>query len=364
MAELKLQGVKKIFDDITAVDGLDLHVKNGEFFVLLGPTGAGKTTTLRLIAGLEKLNEGSISLDDEVINDLNPADRDVAMVFQYYTLYPHMTVKENLEFPLRSKRRNISEKEIEEHVLKAAKTLNIESKLRRKPTELSGGEMQRVGIGRAIVRNPRIFLMDEPLSNLDAKLREAMRSELARLHIDLGETFVYVTHDQVEALTMADRIGVLNEGRLLQVGKPEDIYDYPANKFVATFVGSPQINLMDAEVAEDGKSLKIARLGMKIPLTDSQHAVLAEKKVSKVTYAIRPEEITIAPDEKCENCFSGTVRFKQSMGAEDILNITVGDGMIKAIVSPQLRIKNKDNITFAIELSRSHLFDIETGEAL
>ncbi|NQT61295.1 MAG: ABC transporter ATP-binding protein [Bacteroidetes bacterium] len=361
MAELKIKGVTKVFDDITAVNELNLDIKDGEFFVLLGPTGAGKTTTLRLIAGLEKPDSGELFLGDELINDLNPADRDIAMVFQYYTLYPHMTVRENLAFPLKSKKRNVPEAEIAERVLKAARTLNIESKLDRKSTELSGGEMQRVGIGRAIVRNPRIFLMDEPLSNLDAKLRETMRSELARLHIDLGETFVYVTHDQVEALTMADRIGVLNEGRLLQIGTPDDIYNQPANLFVATFVGSPQINVVEAEI--EGKELNLTSLGIKVDLSESQKAALTGIGVSGINIGIRPEEITIVQDGGKE-CCTGTVRFKQSMGAEDILNIKVGEGMLKAIVSPQLRIKPGDSIGFNIDISRSHLFDKETGNAI
>ena len=362
MAELKLKGIKKVFGNITALDGLDLEVKDGEFFVLLGPTGAGKTTTLRLIAGLEKSDEGEMILGNDAINGLNPAERDIAMVFQYYTLYPHMTVKENLAFPLRSKRRNISEAEIETRVMKAAKTLKIETKLDRKPTELSGGEMQRVGIGRAIVRNPRIFLMDEPLSNLDAKLRESMRSELARLHIDMGETFIYVTHDQVEAMTMADRIGVLYEGKLLQIGTPDEIYNKPFNTFVATFVGSPQINLLEAEVV--GDDLNLIKLDKVISLTKSQKSILKEKGITKLICGIRPEEISIVKDKSGKNCCSGKVKFKQSMGAEDILNIIVGDGIVKAIVSPQLMIQNGDDVILNIEMSRSHLFDAETGEAV
>ena len=362
MAELKIKGVTKVFDDITAIDGLDLEIKDGEFFVLLGPTGAGKTTMLRLIAGLEKADEGELFLGNELINDVNPADRDIAMVFQYYTLYPHMTVRENLAFPLKSKKRRVPENEIAERVFKAAKTLNIESKLDRKSTELSGGEMQRVGIGRAIVRNPRIFLMDEPLSNLDAKLRESMRSELARLHIDLGETFVYVTHDQVEALTMADRIGILNEGRLLQLGTPDDIYNHPANLFVATFVGSPQINVIEAEIA--GTELTLPSLGIKADLTAPQYAILKDSGISKIHLGIRPEEILVVSEDSGKGCCTGIVRFKQSMGAEDILNIKVGEGLLKAIVSPQLKIKPGDTIIISVDISRSHLFEMETGNAI
>ena len=361
MAELKLKGVKKVFNGVTALDSIDLEVRNGEFFVLLGPTGAGKTTTLRLIAGLEKSDQGEIVLGDDVVNELSPADRDIAMVFQYYTLYPHMTVKENMAFPLKSRMRNIPEAEIEKRVLEAARTLNIESKLERKSTELSGGEMQRVGIGRAIVRNPKIFLMDEPLSNLDAKLRESMRSELARLHIDMGETFIYVTHDQVEAMTMADRIGVLNEGRILQIGTPDQIYNEPANTFVATFVGSPQINLLDAE--RSGDNIEIPSTGQKMSLTESQKKLLEGKDNVKLLYGIRPEEISIV-DSAGDNCCTGKVKFKQSMGAEDILNISVGTALLKAIVSPQLGIKDGDEVTLKVEVSRSHLFERETGDAI
>ncbi len=361
MAELKLKGVTKVFKDVTAVDNLDLEIKNGEFFVLLGPTGAGKTTTLRLVAGLEKADSGEVVLGDDVINELSPAERDVAMVFQYYTLYPHMTVKENMAFPLKAKSRNLPDDEIEARVLKAARTLNIESKLNRKSTELSGGEMQRVGIGRAIVRNPKIFLMDEPLSNLDAKLRESMRSELARLHIDMGETFVYVTHDQVEAMTMADRIGVLNEGKILQIGTPDQIYNEPANTFVATFVGSPQINLLNAEV--DGDEVNITSAGYRMKLTASQKKAIAEKGIKNLLYGVRPEEISIVKEQE-DNCCSGTVKFKQSMGAEDILNLTVGTATLKAIVSPQLGIRDGDKVVLKVEVSRSHLFDRETGEAI
>lgn len=362
MAELKLKGIKKSFHNVMALDDLDLEVKDGEFFILLGPTGAGKTTTLRLIAGLEKSDEGEIILGDDLLNGLNPAERDIAMVFQYYTLYPHMTVKENLAFPLRSKRRHFTEEEIEERVMKAAMTLHIESKLDRKTTELSGGEMQRVGIGRALVRDPRIFLMDEPLSNLDAKLRESMRSELARLHIEMGQTFIYVTHDQVEAMTMGDRIGVLNEGKILQIGTPDEIYNKPVNIFVATFVGSPQINLIEAEVV--GEELNLIQLNKKIVLTDPQKKAIKGKNLTTLICGIRPEEISVVNNADGKNCCTGKVLFKQSMGAEDILNIKVGEGKLKMIVSPQLKIKNDDDVILKIDMSRSHIFDFKTGEAL
>ncbi len=360
MAELKFKGIKKSFGKITALNKLDIEVKDGEFFVLLGPTGAGKTTILRIIAGLEQPEEGEVLLGNEVVNALAPAERDVAMVFQYYTLYPHMSVRENLEFPLRSKMRNILEDEIKNRVQSVAKILKIENKLENKSTELSGGEMQRVGIGRAIVRNPRLFLMDEPLSNLDAKLRESMRSELARIHIDLKETFIYVTHDQVEAMTLADRIGVLNEGLLMQIGTPDEIYNEPANTFVAFFVGSPQINLMEAKV--EGKSLFVPELGIKFELLDHQQKQVKGKE--KVICGIRPEDIVIVDNTKMGDIFEAEVYFKESMGAEDILNLKCGSGMLKAIVPPHLKITQGAKVKMKIEKERIHLFDIDTKKTL
>lgn len=358
MAELKLRGVTKNFDDVTALNNIDLTVNDGEFFVLLGPTGAGKTTALRCIAGLENPDGGDIVLAGETMNGLIPAERDVAMVFQYYTLYPHLNVRENLEFPLRSKKRRISEEEITERVQNAAEVLHIHDKLHHRTTELSGGEMQRVGIGRAIVRKPRLFLMDEPLSNLDAKLREGMRSELARLHIDMGETFLYVTHDQEEAMTMADRIGVLNEGELLQVGTPDEIYNTPAVGFVASFVGSPQINLISAELRN--RSLYIPELRITVDLSQDQLVILAERET--VLLGIRPEDVEVVREP--EGCFPAQVYFKQSMGAEDILNLKCGNGTLRALSAPILKFKEGDSVRFSIDARRLHLFDDDSGLAL
>lgn len=358
MAELKLKGITKKFDNVTALKNLNLDIKDGEFFVLLGPTGAGKTTTLRCIAGLEYPEEGEIILGEDTVNSVVPADRDVAMVFQYYTLYPHLNVRENLEFPLRSKKRNLTEEEINERVMDAARILHIEEKLDSNATELSGGEMQRVGIGRAIVRKPRIFLMDEPLSNLDAKLREGMRAELARLHIDMGETFLYVTHDQVEAMTMADRVAVLNEGEILQIGTPDDIYNLPATTFVASFVGSPQVNLIMAEVK--GDFLNIPSLGINADLTAAQKAALGDRK--EVLFGVRPEDVEVVKgsgkDHACQ------VYFKQSMGAEDNLNLKCGDGTLRALVEPQLKLREGDAVSFSIDVERAHIFDVDSGIAL
>jgi len=363
MADVKLQSLKKTFADVTALHGIDIEVKDGEFFVLLGPTGAGKTTMLRIVAGLEKPDEGEVLLDDVNVNELSPASRDIAFVFQFYTLYPHYTVRQNLEFPLKSKMRRLPQDEIDVRVEEIAKTLRIEHLLDRDTPHLSGGEMQRVGIGRAIVRTPKLFLMDEPLSNLDAKLREAMRSELSRLQMQLGQTFFYVTHDQVEAMTMADRIAVLNEGKILQIATPDEIYNKPADTFVAKFVGSPPINLLDA-VIHDGK-VKVADGAAEFTLSKEEIAALADYKSDKLIFGIRPEDIEITFEKKREeNCFESQIYFMQSMGAEDILNLKIGDLLFKAVVPPSLGTKMGQTVYVNINIERSHLFNPETTKRI
>ena len=267
MSKVELSHITKRYKDLVALDDISLTIEDGEFFVLLGPTGAGKTTTLRVIAGLEKQDEGDVLFDDEMVNKRTPADRDVAFVFQQYSLYPGMSVYDNLAFPLRSPLRKIADKDIDTRVRTAAEKLHITHLLERKTSNLSGGEMQRVSIGRAIVREPRIYLMDEPLSNLDAKLREALRVELEHIQKTQHSTTLFVTHDQVEALTMADRIAVLNEGQILQIGTPHDIYDKPATTFVATLVGSPQINLL--EVQADNGHMNVNGTSLNVPIPNA-----------------------------------------------------------------------------------------------
>ncbi|MBU4450686.1 MAG: ABC transporter ATP-binding protein [Actinobacteria bacterium] len=365
MADVKLVAMTKKFGDIVAVSDMNLEIKDKEFFILLGPTGAGKTTTLRLISGLEKPDNGEIFLDNTKVNDFSPAVRDVALVFQYYTLYPHYTVRQNLEFPLKSNIRKTPKKDIDRIIEKVSKILHIEHLLDRKTINLSGGEMQRVAIGRAIVRRPRVFLMDEPLSNLDAKLREEMRAELARLHLDLGSTFFYVTHDQVEAMSMGDRIGVLDEGVMKQIGTPDEVYNRPKNMFVAKFVGSPAINILESEIAGKKLVIGIRERAMECSLTDLQCKLVGTAKSKAVFLGIRPEDIIVSKEKKEINSFECSIYFKQSMGVEDILNLKVTDDIIfKAIAPPRLMANVGDRLYATFLMDRAHIFDAETEERL
>jgi multiple sugar transport system ATP-binding protein len=362
MADVKLVSLTKTFGDIIAVDDLSIEIKDREFFVLLGPTGAGKTTTLRLVAGLEKQDKGEVRIEDRIVDDYSPALRDVAFVFQYYTLYPHYTVRQNLELPLKSKLRKFSKTEIDIKVSEVAKILHIDHLIDRETVNLSGGEMQRVAIGRAMVRTPKVFLMDEPLSNLDAKLREEMRRELSRLHFDLGATFFYVTHDQVEAMTMGDRVAVLNEGKILQIGTPDEIYNAPKNVFVAKFVGSPAINLFDAEV-DDG-CLRISEKEMECTLEDKQRTCLKHHTNKKIILGIRPEDIEITRKQQKVNSYKCKVYFNQSMGAEDILNLKIYNEMFRAIAPPRLNVQVGEEIFANFNISRAHLFHPDTEECI
>jgi multiple sugar transport system ATP-binding protein len=345
MSNVELKEITKTFPGVTALNEVSININDGEFFVLLGPTGAGKTTTLRVIAGLEKQDQGDLLFDGEVVNALSPADRDTAFVFQQYSLYPTMTVYENLAFPLRSPMRDLSKEDIDKKIGEAAEILHISQLLDRKTAHLSGGEMQRVSIGRAIVRDPRIYLMDEPLSNLDAKLREALRVELHHLQRTQNSTTLFVTHDQIEALTMADRIAVLNKGRIIQVGLPEDIYDRPATTFVAQLVGTPRINLFEAE-KEDG-TLRIKRSDLHIPTPQDC------EMPGKVLLGIRPEDIDPTPDGQ----FEGEVALKEPLGVETIIHIKSREQTITSLISGTTDTKIGDNIRFNIIQERLHCFD-------
>jgi multiple sugar transport system ATP-binding protein len=345
MSDVEVKKIIKEFPGVKALDEVSFDVKDGEFFVLLGPTGAGKTTTLRVIAGLTKQEQGSIFFDGEPVDDLTPADRDVAFVFQQYSLYPTMSVYDNLAFPLRSPMRKMNEAEIKEQVEQAAEVLRISQLLERKCSHLSGGEMQRVSLGRALVREPRIFLMDEPLSNLDAKLRETLRIELQHIQKTQASTTLFVTHDQIEALTMADRIAVLDHGKIIQIGTPDDIYDRPATTFVAQLVGTPRINLVKAG-RENGK-LYVRNSSLYISLPQGWDPP------KEFLLGIRPEDIK--PDNEGE--FEGVLTLLEPLGVETILHLTSGDQTLLSLIPGMTGFKIGDKIKFNITQERLYCFD-------
>jgi multiple sugar transport system ATP-binding protein len=350
MARIQFENLSKVFGHHTALDDLDLDVADGEFFVLLGPTGAGKTTTLRLIAGLEKPTSGRVRIDGIDVSDWGPAERDVALVLQQYSLYPRLTVRENLSFPLQSRIRRMSAEDIEKRIAYASKTLRIEHLLDRKTDRLSGGEMQRVSIGRAIVREPRVFLMDEPLSALDAKLREALRSELKDLQMRLGATFIFVTHDQVEAMTMGDRIGVLNKGRIVQVGTPREVYSNPRDTFVASFVGSPAINLLPGELRED--AMVVTPKLFELPLNGSVRA-----RAGSYTFGVRPEDVLVESGAPVE----AKVHDIENHGIEKILTLRVGETLLRATVPAMVNVAVEDAVRFGLRTDKVMMFDSKTG---
>jgi multiple sugar transport system ATP-binding protein len=354
MAHIELKGITKTFGNHTALKNLNIDIADGEFFVLLGQTGAGKTTTLRLIAGLEKPTAGQIFIDGEDVADWGAAERDVALVLQQYSLYPRYTVRENLEFPLKSRIRRVEPGEIKERVERVAKTLRIEHLLDRKTDRLSGGEMQRVSIGRAIVRKPRVFLMDEPLSALDAKLREALRTELKNLQMNLGATFLFVTHDQIEAMSMGDKIGVLNNGKLVQTGTPQEIYRNPVNTFVARAVGSPPMNLIAGTLA-GGEA--VASEGYRLPLGNG-HGIATDGR--PLTFGIRPEDIFL--DSGAPGV--GRVHDVENHGVEKIVTLRTGDKFIHATVPTQTVLRIEDTVRFSWNPGKVVLFDAESGMSL
>lgn len=365
MASVKLKNIFKIYDDgFTAVNDLSLDIKDKEFIVLVGPSGCGKSTTLRMIAGLEEISKGELYIGDRLVNTVAPKDRNIAMVFQSYALYPNKTVYKNMSFGLELHK--VPKDEIKKRVMWAAKVLDIEHLLERRPKALSGGQRQRVALGRAMVRNPDVFLLDEPLSNLDAKLRTAMRTEITRLHQQLGTTFIYVTHDQTEAMTMGDRIVVMKDGIVQQVDTPQNLYNKPVNTFVAGFIGSPQMNFIEGCVLEDRNKLTLMIGNEHIPLSDKSESI-RNYIGKKVTVGIRPEDIDDSEyfiSQHSHSVILGTVEVKELMGSEAYLYINCLGGKLTARVSPETTAKPENEIRFAIDESRLHLFDFESGNRI
>ena len=375
MAPVVIANLVKLYPEksgagVRAVNGINLTVADGEFMVLVGPSGCGKSTTLRMIAGLEEISGGTVSIDGQVVNEVLPKDRDIAMVFQNYALYPHMSVYDNMAFGL--KLRKFPRAEIDARVREAAAMLGLESCLDRKPKTLSGGQRQRVAVGRAIVRKPKVFLFDEPLSNLDAKMRVSMRAEISKIHARLGATMIYVTHDQIEAMTMGDRICVMRDGNIMQVAAPLELYNHPANLFVAGFIGSPQMNLFKGTLRTAGNLLQFVETNAHTPpVTLSLNAALAAKGAvcldRPVVLGLRPENIHLADartDLDPAHTAEVQVEISEPMGAETYLYLTTGAHGFIARVKPTDQYDTGQTVRIAFDLERAHLFDPATGSAL
>ena len=359
MATVTFDHVTKKFGDVIAVDDFNLEINDGEFMVFVGPSGCGKTTSLRMIAGLEDISEGEVKIADRVVKDVPPKDRDIAMVFQSYALYPHMSVYDNLAFGL--KLRKVPKKDIERRVNEAAETIQLTSLLKRKPKELSGGQRQRVALGRAIVREPAVFLMDEPLSNLDAKLRVQTRAEIARLHQRLKTTIVYVTHDQVEAMTMGQRIAVMSQAQLQQVGTPQSLYDHPDNKFVAGFIGSPSMNFIPVTLEGSGESAVLKAQDIAIPLAPAFREGVGATTGRDFIIGVRPEHLDVAPTGGGDYATAAsTADVVEYLGNEELLHIIIAGIDVVAVVSSERGVHPGDAITLHFPLDKMHLFDAET----
>lgn len=366
MAHVSLKNITKRFDQVVAVNDVNLEIADREFLVLVGPSGCGKTTTLRMIAGLEEITEGQIYINNRLVNDLAPRDRNVAMVFQSYALYPHMTVFDNMAFGL--KMRKIPKEERSALVRRAAEILGIQDLLKRKPRQLSGGQRQRVALGRAIVRDPDVFLFDEPLSNLDAKLRVQMRTELKKLHERLQATVVYVTHDQVEAMTMGDRIVVMKDGNVQQIGTPLDLYNKPANLFVAGFIGSPAMNFLPCRVLEEDSRIYIDAKDFRIPLPNSMASKVRPIKETEFIFGIRPEDFREKREERRPSSQRATIRAKvnviEPLGKELYLDLSTGVHTLTAVLPADTETKLHQDIDLVPHIERIHLFRKRSGEAV
>ncbi len=365
MASVTYDHVYKRFGDMVAVNDMNIHIEDKEFLVLVGPSGCGKTTALRLLAGLEEISEGQIRIGDRVVNDVAPKDRDIAMVFQSYALYPHLSVYDNMAFGL--KLRKTPKEEIKRRVHEAAEILGIQDLLDRKPRQLSGGQRQRVAVGRAIVREPKVFLFDEPLSNLDAKLRVAMRAEISKLHQRLQTTFIYVTHDQVEAMTMATRIAVINKGILQQIDNPQNLYDRPDNLFVAGFIGSPAMNFFPAKLRKDSGRLFVESEGFAIPIPPEKAQPYFAYEGKNVIFGIRPENIHdphFTPSNIHSENVEALVDVTELMGNEIFLHMVSGKNNFVARIDPRSKLRVGEKAQLAFDMDSFHIFDAETEKAI
>jgi len=364
MSRIVFDHATKRFGDVVAVDDLSLEVHDKEFLVLLGPSGCGKSTALRLVAGLEEPTKGNIIIGDRIVNNVEAKNRDVAMVFQSYALYPHMSVHDNMAFSLRM--RHIPRRERHQKVLDAARMLGLQDLLRRRPGELSGGQRQRVALGRAIVRSPSVFLMDEPLSNLDAKLRVQTRRELIKLHRQLETTVIYVTHDQVEAMTMGARIAIIHEGALQQVGDPQEVYQQPANLFVASFIGSPAMNFFHSELRLQDGQLIAHSAGASFPLAEAQARALAGLRGKGVIIGVRPEHILLhwEAEEASEACLNVVVDTMESMGHEQHVTFSAGDITVVARLDAGRSLREGERLRLRIDRAHMHFFDPDSGQRI
>jgi multiple sugar transport system ATP-binding protein len=364
MATITLDGLEKRFGDVAAVRGIDLTIADGEFVVLVGPSGCGKSTTLRMVAGLEPVSGGKIKFDQYVVNNLTPKNRDIAMVFQSYALYPHMTVYDNMSFGLRLKR--FGRDEIRKRVHEAAEMLNITELLRRKPRELSGGQRQRVAMGRAIVRQPKAFLFDEPLSNLDANLRAQMRVEIKRLHKKLQTTVIYVTHDQIEAMTLADRIVIMRDGLIVQVGRPMEVYEHPVDRFVAGFIGAPKMNFLPGRIEErGGRSMFVIEDDVVLPLPPSRRAAYAPHRDRPMELGVRPEYLQVGSHDMAEaGQFEAVIDVVEPMGSDGLAFFQLAGVEVAATCDPHLPLDTGQRVPFTIDMTRCHLIDAESGRVV
>lgn len=368
MAGISLKNIKKVYPGgVEVINNLNLEIKDKEFLILVGPSGCGKSTTLRMIAGLEEITDGELYIGDRLVNDVPAKDRDIAMVFQSYALYPHMTVYKNMAFGLSLQK--MPKDEIDKKVREAARILDLENLLDRKPKALSGGQRQRVALGRAMVRDPAVFLLDEPLSNLDAKLRTQMRTEIIKLHQRLDTTFVYVTHDQTEAMTMGDRIVVMKDGVIQQADTPQNLYEKPDNTFVAGFIGSPQMNFIDAEITEydNGFAVKFADYILPLPEGKGGKTVLGPYIGKGVTLGIRPEDLHSEPvfiHASKESCINMTVDVAELMGSEIYLHGQAGQQALTARIPSRVPVVSGQTVQLAIDLNKLHLFDKDSGKAI